>query len=171
MKLFIFTFCIVAVSCDFISLVDEQSAALHLNLRASWNQVKHNEVDILTTIFAENPDIQDRFPEFAGKDLKFLKTTPAFATHASRIVGFFTELTDLPPIDSGVSAAKTLINQLAVSHKERGISKDQFNAFRVSLYKYLSQHVTWENNMAQTWEKGMDNVYQVLFSALDGNPM
>jgi len=171
MKLFIFALCIVAVSCDLISLVDEQSAAEHLNLRASWNQVKHNEVDILAAIFAENPDIQDRFPEFAEKDLKLLKTTPAFATHASRIVGFFTELTDLPPIDSGVSAAKTLINQLAISHKGRGISKTQFNAFRVSLYKYLAQHVTWGDNIAQSWEKGFDNIYLVLFSALDGNPM
>ncbi|XP_070504410.1 globin CTT-IX-like [Chironomus tepperi] len=167
MKLFILVLCIIGVSCDLVPLVDDQTALV----RASWNQVKHNEVDILAAIFKDNPDIQSRFPKFAGKDLKTLKATAAFATHAGRIVGFFSEITELNPTDSGVSAAKTLINQLAANHKGRGISKAQFNAFRASLTAYLSEHVTWDDNVATAWEKGFDNVYLVLFSALDGNPL
>lgn len=81
MKLFILTLCIVAASCDLIPLNDEQANLV----RSSWNQVKHNEVDILAAIFKANPDIQARFPQFAGKDLDSIKGTGPFATHAGTI--------------------------------------------------------------------------------------
>ena len=167
MKLFIFSICIVAATCELAQFVGDQTELI----RESWNQVKHNEVDILYAIFAANPDIQARFPQFAKKDLKTLKSSSSFASHAGRIVGFFSKITELNPNDSGVSAAKTLINQVAASHKGRGVSKAQFNAFRVSLTAYLADHVSWDDNVAQAWEKGLDNVYLVLFSAFDGNPM
>ena len=53
-------------------------------VKASWNQIKHNEVDILYAVFKAYPDIQARFPQFAGKDLDTVKTSGQFATHAGK---------------------------------------------------------------------------------------
>jgi len=167
MKLFILTLCIVAASCDLVPLVDDEETLI----RSSWAQVKHNEVDILAAVFKANPDIQARFPQFAGKDLESLKQTASFATHAGRIVGFFSEISALSTDESSVSAAKTIINELGANHRARGISKDQFNKFRATLITYLSEHVSWGENVSKAWEKGFNNVYFVLFSALDGNPI
>nr|AAB58935.1 globin XI [Chironomus thummi thummi] len=167
MKFLILALCIAAASCDLIPLADDQA----ILIRSSWDEVKHNEVDILYAIFKANPDIQARFPQFAGKDLDSIKTTGQFAVHAGRIVGVFSEISALQPDESGISAAKTLINALGASHRGRGISKAQFNEFRASLITYLSQNVSWGDNVAQAWEKGFNNVYFILFNALDGTPI
>ena len=81
MKFFVLFLCIAAASCDLVPLVDDQATLI----RSSWEQVKHNEVDILYAIFKANPDIQARFPQFAGKDLDSIKTSGQFATHAGDI--------------------------------------------------------------------------------------
>ena len=167
MRFLVLALCIAAVSCDLVILTDEQGNLV----KSSWDQVRHNEVDILAAIFTANPDIQARFPQFAGKDVNSLKETAAFATHAGRIVGFFSEIAALKADESGISAAKTLINELGASHRGRGISKAQFNEFRASLTAYLSNHVTWGDNVATAWNQGFDNVYHFLFSALDGHPL
>ena len=51
-------------------------------VKSTWAQVKNNEVDILAAVFTAYPDIQARFPQFAGKDVASLRDTGAFATHA-----------------------------------------------------------------------------------------
>ena len=166
MKFLILDLCITAVSCDVVLLASDQAL-----VKSSWDQVRHNEVDILAAIFTANPDIQARFPQFAGKDVENLRETAAFATHAGRIVGFFSEIADLSPDESGISAAKTLINELGASHRSRGISKAQFNEFWVTLTTYLSQNTQWSDNVAAAWKQGFDNVYHFLFSALDEHPL
>jgi len=135
-------------------------------VQSSWAQVKNREVDILAAVFTANPDIQARFPQFAGKDVAALRDTAAFATHAGRIVGFVSEIIALIGNQSNAPALQTLIGQLAASHKARGISQAQFNEFRASLIVYLQANVAWSDATAAAWTQGLDNVYGQLFAAL-----
>lgn len=57
-------------------------------MQGAWNSMKHEEVEILYTVFKAYPDIQARFPQFAGKNVDEIKETAAFAVHATRIVSF-----------------------------------------------------------------------------------
>nr|CAA39725.1 ORF E [Chironomus tentans] len=135
-------------------------------VQSTWAQVRNNEVDILAAVFTANPDIQARFPQFAGKDVAALKDTAAFATHAGRIVGFVSEIIALVGNESNAPAVQTLVGQLAASHKARGISQAQFNEFRASLVSYLQANVAWGDNVAAAWTQGLDNIYGLLFAAL-----
>ena len=135
-------------------------------VKSTWAQVKNNEVDILAAVFTAYPDIQARFPQFAGKDVASLRDTGAFATHAGRIVGFVSEIIALIGNESNAPAVSTLVGQLAASHKGRGIQQAQFNEFRTALVSYLSSNVAWNDATAAAWTAGLDNIYGQLFAAL-----
>nr|P29245.1 RecName: Full=Globin CTT-Z; AltName: Full=HBZ; Flags: Precursor [Chironomus piger]CAA39717.1 Ctp HbZ [Chironomus thummi] len=132
-------------------------------VKSSWAQVKHNEVDILYTVFKAYPDIQARFPQFAGKDLDSIKTSGQFATHATRIVSFFSELIALSGSESNLSAIYGLISKMGTDHKNRGITQTQFNEFRTALVSYISSNVSWGDNVAAAWTHALDNVYTAVF--------
>jgi hypothetical protein len=168
MKFLIFALCIVAASCDLVLLTPEQGVIV----TSSWNQVKHNEVDILYNVFKSYPEIQNKFSQFVGKDLDDIKNSSEFAVHATRIISFMTEIIGLADSESNVAASKLLINGLASNHKNRGVSKAQFNEFRASIVSYLQSHVaSWNDNASTAWARALDNAYFILFSALDGNPL
>nr|CAA39721.1 ORF A [Chironomus tentans] len=161
MKFFVvLALCIAAASAAVVPLSADQASLV----KSSWNQVKHNEVDILAAIFAANPDIQARFSQFAGKDVAGLKDTAAFATHAGRIVGFFSEIIGLTGNAANAPALQTLVGQLAASHKARGIPTAQFGEFRTSLVAYLQANVSWGDNVAAAWNQALDNLFFVLTS-------
>nr|P29242.1 RecName: Full=Globin CTT-VIIB-7; Flags: Precursor [Chironomus piger]CAA39716.1 Ctp HbVIIb-7 [Chironomus thummi] len=136
-------------------------------VKSSWDQVKHNEVDILAAVFAAYPDIQAKFPQFAGKDLASIKDTAAFATHATRIVSFFTEVISLSGNQANLSAVYALVSKLGVDHKARGISAAQFGEFRTALVSYLQAHVSWGDNVAAAWNHALDNTYAVALKSLE----
>ncbi|CAG9801266.1 unnamed protein product [Chironomus riparius] len=142
------------------------SADQAATVRASWAGVRHNEVDILAAVFSDHPDIQARFPQFAGKDLASIKDTGAFAVHAGRIVGFISEIVALVGNESNAPAMATLINELSTSHHNRGITKGQFNEFRSSLVSYLSSHASWNDATADAWTHGLDNIFGMIFAHL-----
>lgn len=155
---------ISVVYCDFTPLTADEVGII----RPVWAQVKNREVDILYKVFKDSPEIQARFPAFTGKDVEKLKGSVPFAIHATRIVSIFTKLLDLAGNSDHLEASKTIVRELGVSHRNRGISKDLFSKFRTSLTEYLENHVTWNEEIASTWNKGLDNIYDRLFAVLDG---
>ena len=168
MKLFlIIALCIMTATCDLTPISSEEAEIL----RTVWNRVKHREADILFTIFTENPEIQAHFPAFVGKDITALRGSVAFAIHATRIVSFFSKIASLTGDPNNIPASKTLLNELAASHRSRGINKEFFNKFRASLDGFMERQSSWDENSATVWKKASDNFYFILFSALDGNPL
>nr|CAA39724.1 ORF D [Chironomus tentans] len=159
-------FLAVLALCIVGAVADPISADQADLIRSSWAQVKHNEVDILAAVFKDHPDIQARFPQFAGKDVDSLKDTAAFATHAGRIVGFISEIVALVGNEANRPAMNTLTNELATNHHNRGISKAQFNEFRASMTSYLSHHTTWNDATAAAWTHGLDNIFDAIFAHL-----
>ncbi|CAG9801270.1 unnamed protein product [Chironomus riparius] len=135
-------------------------------VQSSWKAVSHNEVDILAAVFAAYPDIQAKFPQFAGKDLASIKDTGAFATHATRIVSFLSEVIALSGNASNAAAVEGLLNKLGSDHKARGVSAAQFGEFRTALVSYLSNHVSWGDNVAAAWNKALDNTMAVAVAHL-----
>lgn len=157
----------MSVTCDLSPISSEEAETL----RTLWNRVKHREADILYVIFKENPDIQAHFPAFVGKDLEALRGSIAFAIHATRIVSFFSKIASIAGDPANQAASKTLMNELAASHKNRGIQKEFFNKFRASLDGFMQRQSSWNENKAAIWNKASNNFYFVLFSGLDGNPV
>ena len=135
-------------------------------VQASWKSVSHNEVDILAAVFTAYPDIQARFPQFAGKDLAAVKDTAAFATHATRIVSFLSEVIALSGNASNGAAVNALLTKLGGDHKARGVSAAQFGEFRTALVSYLSNHVSWGDNVAAAWNKALDNTMAIAVAHL-----
>jgi hypothetical protein len=163
---------LAAIVCAASAQVKDFTAEETALVTKSWDTVKHNEVDILYAIFKAYPDIQARFPKFVGKDLETVKDTADFALHAGRIINFFSELVALGNAGrSARPAGLTLINELGHDHRNRGISKEQFNEFRTALTDYVSTHAPWGDNVAALWKQGLDNMYVVIFSNLDGKPV
>ena len=132
-------------------------------VQSSWKSVSHNEVDILAAVFAAYPDIQAKFPQFAGKDLASVKNTAAFATHATRIVSFLSELIALSGSESNLAAIYGLVSKMGADHKNRGVTQAQFNEFRTALVSYISSHVSWGDNVAAAWTHALDNVFTAVF--------
>lgn len=163
MKYLVLALCIAAASAAVTPMTADQTALF----KSSWNTVKHNEVDILYAVFKANPDIQAKFPQFAGKDVDSIKDTAAFATHAGRIVGFFSEVIGLTGNPENRPALKTLIDGLGSSHKARGVEKAQFEEFRASLADYLSKHLDWNDNMKATWDIALNNIFFYVIHALE----
>lgn len=157
----------MSATCDLTPINSEEAETL----RILWDRVKHREADILYVIFKENPDIQAYFPAFVGKDVEALRKSVAFHIHATRIVSFFGKIASLAGNPNNLAASKTLINELAASHKSRGIEKEFFNKFRASLDGFMQRQSTWNKNTASVWNKATNNFYFVLFSGLDGNPV
>ncbi|KAG5666727.1 hypothetical protein PVAND_014739 [Polypedilum vanderplanki] len=161
MKFLIVLACIAAASAAPLS---HDEAEL---LKGAWDQIKHNEVDILAAVFSAHPDIQARFPKFAGKELSAVKGSADFAIHASRIVSFISEVISLSGNEATLPAIKSIVSKLGHDHKNRGISKDQFNEFRSALTDYASSHASWNDNVAAAWNHAIDNVYAIIFAALE----
>lgn len=162
MKFFaVLVFCVVGAIAGPLS-ADE--AAL---VKSSWDQVKHNEVDILYAVFKAYPDIQAKFPQFVGKDLDAVKETAAFATHATRIVSFLSEVVSLSGAENNLAAVHTLVTKLGKDHKARGVTKAEFTNFRTALVSYLSSHVSWGENVAAAWNHALDNTMAIAFKQLD----
>lgn len=135
-------------------------------VRDSWNQVKKNEVDILYTIFKDNPDIQAKFGIFAGKDLNSLKGTAAFAQHATRIVSLLNAFTLLLGDEGNMGAIEVMFSDMGHTHAGRGVSKAQFGEFKASLVQYMKAHVTWGDNVAHAWDDAFDIMYGYVFKQL-----
>jgi len=159
-------FLVVFVLCIVGAIASPLSADEAALVKSSWNQVKHNEVDILYAVFKAYPDIQAKFPQFAGKDLDSVKDSAAFATHATRIVSFFSEVISLSGDQANLSTVYSLVSKLGDDHKARGVSAAQFNEFRTALVSYISSHVSWGDNVAAAWNHALDNTYAVALKAL-----
>ena len=138
MKFLILALCVAAVVADPHWVMMDATEVE--NVQKTWNQVKMNEMDILYNIFKDNPDIMNKFPQFAGKDLESLKGTSLFGIHATRIVSFFSTYILLLGKESSQPCIKTILNDMAQTHKTRGITKDQFNEFKTSMFKYMKAH-------------------------------
>ncbi|KAG5666737.1 hypothetical protein PVAND_014749 [Polypedilum vanderplanki] len=132
-------------------------------VRGAWNKVKTSEVEILAAVFSAYPDIQAKFPAFAGKDLASVKGSAAFALHATRIVSFVSEIISLAGNSATAPAIETLATELANNHKNRGVTEAQFNEFRTALTNYVSAHAPWGDNVASAWNQAFDNIYEIIF--------
>ncbi|XP_070504418.1 globin CTT-VIIB-8-like [Chironomus tepperi] len=135
-------------------------------VQSSWAQVKNNEVDILAAVFAAYPDIQARFPQFAGQDLAAVRGTAAFATQATRIVSFFSEVIALSGDSSNAAAVNSLVTRLGQDHQTRGVTRAQFNEFRAAFLAYLQANVSFGDNVAAAWNQALDNTYAIAFQTL-----
>jgi hemoglobin-like flavoprotein len=149
-------------------MLDENEVGL---VKSSWSKVKFNEIDILYYILKKYPNIQAKFPMFAGKDLDTLKDTGKFAVHAGRIVNFITNYIDLLGPNGNQPAIKTVLNEMGSNHKDRGISKTLFNEFRTAFMAYMKENVSWGDNVEHAWNDAFDKMYYVIFSNLDGAPV
>lgn len=167
MTQFVITLFLIAVVADlhWMGMNPEEITSI----KQTWDSVKHNEVDILYNIFKAYPDIQARFPQFVGKDINMLKETAAFALHAGRIVGVFSEYITLLGMTNTQPAIKTILNHLGHTHKNRGISKEYFDKFRTAMMGYLSQY--GEEYNPQYWNDAFEKMYNIVFSALNGHPI
>lgn len=152
MKFFILALCVAAAS----ALSADQ---IH-HVQGSFAKVKGDAVGILYTVFKADPSIQAKFPQFNGKDLEAIKGTGPFETHANRIVGFLGGvIADLPNIGSHV-------DKLVATHKDRGISHDQFNHFRAAFIDYLKGHVEWNADVAAAWDATLDAFFSAVFAKI-----
>nr|P02224.2 RecName: Full=Globin CTT-VI; Flags: Precursor [Chironomus thummi thummi]AAA69813.1 hemeprotein [Chironomus thummi thummi]AAA69814.1 hemeprotein [Chironomus thummi thummi] len=161
MKFLVLALCIAAASA---AVLTTEQADL---VKKTWSTVKFNEVDILYAVFKAYPDIMAKFPQFAGKDLDSIKDSAAFATHATRIVSFLSEVISLAGSDANIPAIQNLAKELATSHKPRGVSKDQFTEFRTALFTYLKAHINFDGPTETAWTLALDTTYAMLFSAMD----
>jgi hypothetical protein len=169
MKFLILALCVVVAAADphWVMLPADE-----VNLvKSTWKAISHDEVEILYAVFKAHPDIQARFPAFVGKDLDTLKGTAPFALHAARIVGFFSEFISLLGSEGTQPAIKTILNQLGQNHKNRGITKAQFEEFHDSMTAYLKTHTSWNPAVEHSWADVFDKMYFVVFSSLDGHPV
>ena len=160
-------FFIVLALCIVSAIAGPLSADEAALVKSSWDKVKHNEVDILYAVFKAYPDIQAKFPQFVGKDLDGLKDTAAFATHATRIVSFLSEVVALSGSEGNLAAVHTLVTKLGKDHNVRGVTKAQFGEFRTALVAYLKEHVAWGDNVAAAWNHALDNTMGIAFKQLD----
>ncbi|KAG5676923.1 hypothetical protein PVAND_006720 [Polypedilum vanderplanki] len=135
-------------------------------IRHSWDKVKTNEVEILYLIFKENPSIQAKFAAFAGKDLETLKGTAPFAEHANRIISLINRYIDLLGDDGNDATIKAILEEMGEKHAARGVTKDQFEAFKVTVLNYLKSHVEWNDALGKAWDTAFDKMYSIVFTKL-----
>lgn len=160
MKFVVLAFCTVVI----VTMADP-SADQYATAKASWATVKNNQVDILYAVFKANPDIQDKFTQFAGKDLDSLKGTAPFKDYASRIVGFFSTVMDLLGNDANTPKIVESAKGLAKSHKNRA-TPAQFDNFRKTLVVYLKGSTKWDANVESSWNAVLDSVFSLLKTEL-----
>ncbi|XP_070504471.1 globin CTT-W-like [Chironomus tepperi] len=136
-------------------------------IKAAWNQIKHNEVDILYSVFKTYPEIQDKFPQFAGKDLETVKDTAPFAVHATRIVSFMSEIINLlgdPTVQSTIDA---LLVKMAKDHKARGVTKELFDKFNNGMNNYIKTHAAWDEKTEDAWKVIGDEQRALIYTVLE----
>lgn len=136
-------------------------------IRAAWDQVKHNEVDILYNVFKAYPEIQAKFPQFAGKDLEEIKETSQFAVHATRIINFMSEIISLIGNPAVQSSIDSLLVKMAQDHKARGVTKELFEKFHVAFMTYLKAHTTWDEKTENAWKVVGDEHHAIVYSILE----
>ena len=162
---------LVLVLCVVAAMADPEWHTLDAHeveqVQATWKAVSHDEVEILYTVFKAHPDIMAKFPQFAGKDLEAIKDTAAFAVHAGRIIGFFGEYVTLLGNTGNQAAIKTLLHDLGVFHKTRGITKAQFTEFRETMTVYLKGHNKWNADISHSWDDAFDKAFSVIFEVLE----
>ena len=137
-------------------------------MKEAWEHIRHNEVEMLYTVFKAHPDIQAKFPKFAGKDLEEIKGNADFTIHATRIFGFMTEVAELFGDDANIPAIKNLTIQLGKDHRARGVTVKQFEDFLKSLETYLRTHVKWNDKVEASWFCAQADVYKILHPTLEG---
>ncbi|XP_070504396.1 globin CTT-X [Chironomus tepperi] len=165
MKFFVLVLCVVAAMAD----PEWHTLDAHEveQVQTTWKAVSHDESAILYAVFKAHPDIQAKFSQFAGKDLESIKDTAAFATHAGRIIGFFGEYVALLGSSGNQAAIKTLLHDLGVFHKTRGITKAQFTEFRATMTDYLKGHNNWNADISHSWDDAFDKAFSVIFEVLE----
>nr|BAN67570.1 globin [Polypedilum vanderplanki] len=127
---FIFTFCIAATTASNYHWFTMSADKVTL-VKSTWNEVKENEVEILYGVFKDYPNIQARFPKFTGKDLKMIKNTVDFTIQATRTASFLNTYINLLGKDSTQPAIKQMLNTMGENHKKRGITKENFEFFKI----------------------------------------
>lgn len=158
--LIVFALCVVGAfasfHCDNSELVQK-----------AWYSMRHEEIDILYSAFKAYPDIQAKFPKFAGKDLEELKGTAPFAVHATRIVNFMFEIIALITNDDNTPAIQTLLTQLGKEHKERGVTVKNFDDFHVALNDFLHSHTSvWTDTVDAAWHCHEKEIRKLIDAAL-----
>lgn len=155
-----------------------------LLIQATWNQVKHNDVDILFTAFSEYSDTQaliNLIPDLAGQNLNTLKSKPVFALFASRLISTISDFVNLLGNDANEAAIKKLGNQLGQTLKNHKVLKKHLNEFRRTLINYVKVKTSecarngnarlLFDNIEGGWNQAADYVYEIIFSNLDGHPV
>ncbi|CAG9801269.1 unnamed protein product [Chironomus riparius] len=169
MKFLVLALCIFCVSANpHWDNLDEEEIA---SIKRTWNEVKSKEIEILYHIFKDHPDIMSKFPQFSGKELEELKRTSQFGIHVTRIVSFFSHYILLLGRESSKPCLRTITNDMAEVHKTRGVTKDDFNKFKDSIFKYLKDHVEMDKKVIHAWNDCFDSMYYVIFSNYDGKPV
>lgn len=149
MKFFIIALCCVAAVSG-SKWMDAGEAKL---VQDSLSKVK--DVDILYAVFKDNPDIQAKFTQFAGKNLDELKGTPAFALHAGRIVGFLVKYVNLLGNDANDGKIQGALDEFVASHASRSVTKAQLEGFKGAAAKYL-KGVGVDGSTVSAWAKALD---------------
>jgi hypothetical protein len=144
------------------AVMNEQEANL---VRSSWDQVKKHEVDILYAIFSDNPDIQAKFTQFAGKNLDSLKGTTEFATHATRIVSLISQYMNLLGNDANMPAIRTLFTEMGKNHKSRA-SAAQFTEFKNSFMNYMKAQTSMDAATTTGWNDAFDIMFGIVLAQL-----
>lgn len=79
---------------------------------------------------------------------------------------------DLLGNEANTPAIKTLLNELGQSHRNRGATKEQFEKFKSSVANYIKEHSgAWSDATGAAWNKAFQEMYAIVFSNLDGNPV
>nr|BAO18446.1 globin [Polypedilum nubifer] len=162
MKLIVLALCIVAAVAGPVWLSAEEAGLI----RGSWQHIKGREVDLLYVIFKENPDIQAKFPAFVGKNLDELKGTAPFAEHAGRIIALVEKYVGYLGDDGNDAHIRDMLNEMGKKHAVRGVTREQFQAFRKSALTYIKGHVEWSEPLGAAWKLAFDKMYEVVFSNL-----
>ena len=83
-----------------------------------------------------------------------------------------TQYIDLLGDDKNMPAIKTALNGLGYNHRKRGVNKDQFQQFTVSVLNYVKAHAAaWNDQADAAWNKAFEEMFKIVFSSLDGNPV
>ncbi|KAG5679580.1 hypothetical protein PVAND_009140 [Polypedilum vanderplanki] len=128
MKLLLLALCCVASASAFLS---GPGAA---KIQGDLGKVKGKEVDIVYTVFKQNPDIYAKFTKFSGKTPDDIKSTPEFATLAKQIIGTVGDYGAALGDDAKV---KAVLDKMASTHKPRGVTAALYKSFQKTVTSYL----------------------------------
>nr|CAA71645.1 globin Cpa F [Chironomus pallidivittatus] len=147
---------IVSLSFAAASIMTAEQISI---VQASFDEVKGDPVGILYACLKADPSIQEKFPQFAGKDLEVVKGTPEFKTHAKRIVGYSLKVIyELPDMERDVDT-------FVASHKPRGITHEQLDNFRAGFVTYMKAHTDFAKSES-AWGASLDNFFGMIKSKM-----